>query len=120
MRRLAPDHTISQIIYELHEAGFESQGGKEWFSRSAVSGAFRRYGIKLMCPEMPARDNKPRGDGRYSATAIANMLNVSTDRVYGWCLNGKLDAVRQMPLGAYWIKISPEEVAALKRPYPIK
>jgi hypothetical protein len=115
MRRLAPDHTVSQIIYELHEAGFKPQGGRQWFSRSAVSQAFKAYGIKLACPERPMGDNSPRGDGRYSTTAVAKMLNVCADTVYVWCVNGTLDAVRKRPRCAYWIKISPEEVVALKR-----
>jgi DNA invertase Pin-like site-specific DNA recombinase len=114
MRRLAPDHTIPQIIYELHEAGFKSKDGKEWFSRTAVYQAFRAYGIEFACPEISMNGDEPRGDGRYSSTAVARMLNVSLPTIYRWCDLGILDGIRNgAPKGNNWIKITPEQVSAL-------
>lgn len=115
MRRLAPDHTIPQIIYELHEAGFKSKGGKEWFSRDAVYQAFKAYGIKFACPEISMNGDEPRGDGRYSSTVVAKLLNVSLPTIYRWCDFGILDGIRNdAPKSNYWIKITPEQVSALK------
>jgi DNA invertase Pin-like site-specific DNA recombinase len=115
MRRLAPDHTISQIIDELHEAGFKSKRGKEWFSRDGVYQAFKAYEIKFACPEISMSGDKPRGDGRYSSTAVARMLNVSRSTIYRWCDMGILDGIRTgAPKGNYWFKITPEQVSALK------
>jgi DNA invertase Pin-like site-specific DNA recombinase len=120
MRKLAPDHTVTQIIDHLHKAGFRSKGDKEWFSRDAVRQAFKAYGIECACFDKPREGDKPRGDGRYSTPAVAKMLNVSSNTISILCKEGVLDSVRNTPRGAQWIKISPEQVAALKKPYPIK
>jgi DNA invertase Pin-like site-specific DNA recombinase len=115
MRRLAPDHTIPQIIYELHEAGYKSKGGKEWFSRDAVYQAFKAYEIKFACPEISMNGDEPRGDGRYSSTVVAKLLNVSLPTIYRWCDFGILDGIRNdAPKSNYWIKITPEQMSALK------
>lgn len=116
MRRLAPDHTVTQIIDRLHEAGFEPTARFKRFTAKSVLRAFRAYGINLACPERPRNYDKPRGDGRYPALAVAKMLNVSKSTVYHWCVNGILDGIRKSPKGYYWIKISPEQVSALKKP----
>lgn len=115
MRRLAPDHTITQIIDHLHEAGFKPTRGYQSFSRASVRFACKTYGIKLLCPELPVGDDKPRGDGRYPAPALAKMFNVCTLTIYRWCEWGLLDGVRKkIPKGVYWIKITPEQISALK------
>jgi DNA invertase Pin-like site-specific DNA recombinase len=114
MRRLAPDHTVPQIISELHEAGFKSKGGKE-FSRDAIYQAFKAYGIKYACPEISMNGDGPRGDGRYSSAAVARMLNLSRQTIYRWCDLGILDGIRnEAQKGNYWIKITPEQVSELK------
>jgi DNA invertase Pin-like site-specific DNA recombinase len=115
MRKLAPDHTIPQIIDCLHEAGFKSKGGKEWFSPTAVYQAFKAYGIKFACPQISMGGDKPRGDGRYSSTVVAGMLNVSLPTIYRWCNSGILDGIRdKAPKSNYWIKITPEQLAAFR------
>lgn len=115
MRSLAPNHTLTEIIDRLHEAGFRPTRGEERFSRGALQHTFRAYGIKLACPELSMSNDKPRGDGRYSALAVARMLNVSYQTIYRWCDWGILDAVRtQVTEGYFWIKITPEQVSALK------
>lgn len=118
MRRLAPDHTITQIIERLYEAGFRPKFGSERFTPSTLYPTFKAYGITLACPEKPrGLGDKPRGDGRYSVPAVAKMLNVSRDTVYSWCDKGILDGIRKGGFkSAYWVKISPEEVEALKKP----
>lgn len=115
MRRLAPDHTTSQIINALHEAGFKSKGGKEWFSRDGVYQALKAYGIKYACPEISMNGGEPRGDGRYSSTVVAQWLNVSLPTIYRWCNLGIIDGIRSGATKSnYWIKITPEQVSALK------
>ena len=117
MRRLAPDHTVTQIIDRLHEAGFKPRPGFERFTASSVRQTFKAHGINLACPEQP-RNDKPRGDGRFSLSAVATMLNVDKSTVRRWCANGILDAIRNSSKGYYWIKISPEQISALKKPRP--
>lgn len=116
VRRLAPDHTITQIIDRLHEAGFRpNRTGGERFSEEGVHAIFKSYGIELTCPDNPKIGDNPRGDGRYSASAVARMLNVSYRTIHRWSALGILDAVRSPgKQGFYWIKITPEQVSALK------
>ncbi|MCA1568291.1 MAG: recombinase family protein [Acidobacteria bacterium] len=120
VRRLAPDHTITQIIDRLHEAGFRpSRAGRERFTPEGVLAIFKSYGIKLTCPDRPMTGDKPRGDGRYSATAVAKMLNVCNHTIYRLCASGILHAIRSPgKQGVYWIDITPEQVSALKDRLP--
>jgi hypothetical protein len=119
MRRLAPDHTITQIIDCLHEAGFKPARGYEKFTPNSVRVALKNNGIDFGCTEHP-RSDESRGDGRYPALVVARMLNVSSNTIYRWCRTGVLDGIRKMPRGAYWVKITPEQVTALKKPYSRK
>jgi DNA invertase Pin-like site-specific DNA recombinase len=118
MRQLAPDHTTKQIIARLHEAGFRLKGGKEWFNRHAIENAFKVYGIKFACPENARMvGSNPRGDGRYSASAVAKMVNVTSQTVTRWCDLSILDGIRGSGFKShYWVKITPEQVSALKKP----
>lgn len=115
MRKLAPDHTIPQIIEKLHQAGYKPVQA-ERFSRSSVYFCFRAYGIKNYCLARPSlSENGPRGDGRYSARETAMMLNRSKATVIRLCRKGVLDAVRDTAGGPYWIKISQEQITKLRK-----
>lgn len=114
MRKLAPDHTITQIIDRLHEAGFRPTRGYEKFSQDSLRFVLKSRGIKLGCPEMSYGSHKPRGDGRYPARAVAKMVGVSLPTIYSWCNLGIIDCVRKGWNCPFWIKITREQVAALK------
>jgi hypothetical protein len=120
MRRLAPNHTLTQIVDRLHEAGFKSRRRCKLFTVNSVRQTFREHGINLACPDLPRNNNQPRGDGRYSVSAVTKMLNVGKTTVIRWCADGILDGIRTSPKSCYWIKISPEQVSALKKPCPAK
>jgi len=120
MRKLATDHTLTQIIDRLHDAGFKPTRWVARFTPGSLQHIFKEYGIKVACPEAPRDGAAPRGDGRYPASAVAKMLNVSVPIVHRLCKNGDLDMTRKMPNGAYWIKIDPEQVSALKKLYAVR
>jgi hypothetical protein len=115
MRKLAPNHTVTQIINALHEAGFKPVR-IERFDRRVLHYCFRAYGIALTCRETPrANHDAPREDGRYPLKVVAKMLGTSRSTAYRMCVHNLLDTVQDTPRGARWIKISPEQVEELKR-----
>ena len=56
------------------------------------------------------------GDGRYSAHAAAESLNVNVSTITNWCKSGRLDAVQVAPRAPWWIKLTPEIAAELRDP----
>ena len=57
-----------------------------------------------------------RGDGRYSARAAAELLNVTVYTIADWCNSGKLDGVQVAPRGPWWVVLSPEIITVLRKP----
>ena len=116
VRQLAPHHTDLHIAECLNHEGYRSgQGGA--FSASKVEWLRYAYGIKSGCPLGPAAAPQgQRGDGRYSARAAADLLNVSVYTITEWCNAGKLDGLQAAPRGPWWITLTPELIAALRKP----
>jgi hypothetical protein len=116
VRQWAPHHTDCEIAERLNHAGYRSgQGGV--FSGSKVEWIRYAYGIKSGCPLGPAAvPNGQRGDHRYSARAAANLLNVSVYTIADWCKAGKLDGLQVAPHGPWWVTLTPEIIAALRKP----
>jgi DNA invertase Pin-like site-specific DNA recombinase len=116
VRQWAPHHTDLEIAERLHHAGYCSgQGGA--FSASKVEWIRYAYGIKSGCPLGPAAAPQgQRGDGRYSAQATAALLNVSVSTIADWCKAGKLDGLQVAPRGPWWVTLTPEMIAALRKP----
>jgi len=116
VRQLAQDHTDIAIAARLNHAGDRSgQGGP--FSASKVAWLRSTYSIKSGCPLGPAAcPTGQRGDGRYSARAAAELLNVSVYTIADWCKSGKLDGVQVAPRGPWWVALHPESITALRKP----
>ncbi len=116
IRQLARDHTDMQIAERLNLEGSRSgQGGA--FTANKVDWLRYVYGIKSGCPLGPAAcPTGQRGDGRYSAQAAAEQLNVSVSTIADWCKAGKLDGVQGAPRGPWWVKLPPEGISALRKP----
>jgi len=75
------------------------------------------YQIPLDCPERPyVAASGQRGDGRYSALAAAELLNVNVSTIADWCNAGLLECVRACPRGPRWITLTPEIIAELRKP----
>ncbi len=114
--QLATDHTDQQIAAALNQAGIRPGKGGEFTARK-VQWIRYAYRIATGCPESPAAFNdQPRGDGRYSAKAAAQMLNVDVSTIADWCQAGRLDCVCAEPGSPRWIRLTPEVIAQLRRP----
>jgi hypothetical protein len=57
-----------------------------------------------------------RGDGRCSAQAAAQALNVDLSTIAVWCQSGRLDGIRAKPHGPWWVLLTPEVIARLRKP----
>src|SRR6266700_418007 len=77
VRALAPAHTARHIAGQLNQEGWRAGLGGS-FTASKVEWIRAAYDIPLECPEGPGFcPSGQRGDGRYSALAAAELLNVS-------------------------------------------
>src|SRR5207253_5145668 len=85
VRQLAPTHTATQIAQVLNEQGLQAGLGGS-FTASKVDLIRIAYAIPLDCPEGPGFcPSGQRGDGRYSALAAAELLNVNVSTIADWC-----------------------------------
>lgn len=116
VRDLSPTHTNTQIAAILNAEG-EQAGMGGSFTVSKIEWIRYAYDIAAGCPERPkAVPTGQRGDGRYSARAAADLLNVDVSTIAQWCKTGRLESVRSTPLGPRWITLTPEIIAALRQP----
>jgi DNA invertase Pin-like site-specific DNA recombinase len=116
IRELAPQHTDRQIAARLTKEGLLSGLGGS-FTASKVQWLRYRHQIASGCPEGPlACRQGQRGDGRYTARAAAALLNVSVTTIAAWCTAGRLDGIQAVPHGPWWVHVSAEEIAALRKP----
>jgi hypothetical protein len=114
IRKLALTHTDQEIADYFNEAGIKSQH-ELTFSKSRVSALRRFYDISSL---HSARSAIPLDkDGRCSVRAAARILNVRMYLVTKWCQQGRLDAVKSKPNSYWWINLTPEKIAELKRPH---
>jgi hypothetical protein len=116
IRTLAAHQTDRQIADRLNAEGFTpGLGGR--FTHTKVQWIRYAYNIPSGCPEGPgATVSGQRGDGRYSAQAAAELLNVNVSTIADWCESGKLDSLRARPHGPRWIRLTPEIIATLRKP----
>ena len=116
VRELAPTHTATQIALLLNEEGLHPGLGGS-FTASKVDWIRAAYDIPLDCPEGPGFcPSGQRGDGRYSALAAAELLNVNVSTIADWCNSGRLESVRAGAHGPRWITLTPEIIAELRKP----
>jgi len=116
IRELAPQQADPQIALRLNQEGFIPGSGGQ-FTQCKVEGIRYAYHIPTGCPLNPAScPSGQRGDGRYSARAAAEMLNVSVTTIAKWCKSGQLEGVHTGPKGAWWISLTPDIIARLRKP----
>jgi DNA invertase Pin-like site-specific DNA recombinase len=112
---LALNHTDSQIASLLDQEGFRSGTGNR-FTRNIITQLRYSYSIVSGCPEAPkACAEGYRADGRCSAKTAAEMLNVNVSTIADWCHSGTLDAIQSAPYAPWWIKLTPEIIAGLRK-----
>ena len=116
IRTLAAIHTDAQIAETLNAEGLKP-GASAAFTASKVGWIRFAYHINSACPQAPgACLSGQRGDGRYSAKATAERLNVDVSTIADWCEAGRLDCVQTAPHGPRWIKLTPNVIAELRKP----
>ncbi len=116
VRELAPTHTATHIADQLNQEGWRAGLGG-CFTASKVDWIRAAYDIPLDCPEGPGFcPSGQRGDGRYSALAAAELLNVNVSTIADWCNSGRLESVRASTHGPRWITLTPEIIAELRKP----
>jgi DNA invertase Pin-like site-specific DNA recombinase len=116
IRELAPSQTETQIAALLNSEGEQAGMGGALTARK-VAWIRHAYQIPLDCPERPyVAATGQRGDGRYSALAAAELLNVNVSTIADWCNAGRLECVRACPCGPRWITLTPEIIAELRKP----
>lgn len=116
IRELAPTHTDQQIAAVLNQEGFTT-GKKLPFIENRVQWVRHKYHIPIGPSQRP--DTYPTGqraDGRYSARAAADLLNVTVWTIADWCKSGRLDGVQAKPRAPWWVKLTPEIIAKLRKP----
>jgi hypothetical protein len=116
VRALAPTHGDGRIAAVLNAAGMTSGTGRP-FTATRVQWIRYAHGIAGGCPEGPGRVVEGRrGDGRYSTRAAADLLNVDIATVMAWCKARRLDGAQARPHGPWWVVLTPEVIAELRKP----
>jgi DNA invertase Pin-like site-specific DNA recombinase len=116
LRALAADTPDRQIAEILDQEGFRSGTGHR-FTTNIVKQLRYSYSIPSGCPDRPmASAEGHRADGRWSAKAAAERLHVTVSTIADWCQSGILDGIQATPHGPWWIKLTPEIIARLRKP----
>jgi DNA invertase Pin-like site-specific DNA recombinase len=116
VRVLASEHTDRQIAALLDQEGFRSGTGCR-FTQNIVKQLRCTYSIVSSCPEGPAAcAGGYRADGRCSAKTAAETLNVNVSTIADWCQSGALDGIQAAPHAPWWIKLTSEIIAVLRKP----
>jgi hypothetical protein len=116
VRVLAVQHTDAEIAAALNAQSLRP-GKSEVFTTRKVKWVRRAYGIVSTCPlKTDAYRSGQRGDGRYSAKAAAQVLNVHVSTLSKWCRTGRLASIQAVPRSPRWITLTPEKIAQLRRP----
>lgn len=116
IRELAPTHTDEQIAIHLNQEGLTT-GKKLPFIKNRVQWVRHTYHISLGSSKRPdAYPDGQRADGRYSAQAAADLLNVTVSTIADWCQSGCLDGVQTKPHSPWWVKLTPEIITELRKP----
>jgi hypothetical protein len=118
LRTLAVDTADGRIAEILDQEGFRSGTGQR-FTTNIVKQLRYSYSIPSGCPDRPAAcADGHRADGRCTARVAAEMLNVTVSTIADWCQSGVLDGVQSASHGPWWIQLTPEVIARLRKPKP--
>ena len=116
IRELALRQTDRQIAALLNGEQLTSGTG-EPLTRARVEWIRYAYHIGTGCPDGPlACPGGQRGDGRYSVRAAAELLNVDISTVIDWCNSGRLDGIQAAAHGPWWIQLTSQTIASLRKP----
>ena len=115
VRELAAEVTDRQIAEILNQEGFRS-GTERCFTKSMIIWIRYKYKIPSCCPEgLSACAEGYRADGRCLSRVAAELLQVNVSTINAWCHSGVLDGIQGIPHGPWWIKLTPEIIARLRK-----
>jgi hypothetical protein len=116
IRSLASRNADEQIAEILNEEGFTPGLGGS-FTAKKIQWIRYKHKIASGCPEGPGVcAGGRRCDGRYSVQSAAELLNINISTVVAWCKSGKLDGIQSVPHGPWWVRLTPEIIARLRKP----
>jgi hypothetical protein len=116
LRALAADTPDGRIAEILDQEGFRSGTGRP-FTTNIVKQLRYSYSIPNGCPDRPiASPPGPRADGRCPSKVAAELLNVTVSTIAEWCQSGILDGIQSASHGPWWIQLTPEIIARLRKP----
>ncbi|MEI7771374.1 MAG: recombinase family protein [Chloroflexales bacterium] len=115
IRDLAPLYTDAQIANILNQEGYRPGSGG-CFTENRVQGLRWSYRMPKHAATQAQAPDAPRADGRYTARAAAELLNVDVSTIADWCQTGKLTAIQDGPHRPRWITLTPEVIAMLGKP----
>jgi DNA invertase Pin-like site-specific DNA recombinase len=116
LRALAAETTDCRIAEILHQEGFRS-GTRRRFTANIVKQLRYTYSIPSGCPDRPTTCvDGYRADGRCTASVAAERLNVTVSTIADWCHSGLLDGIQSAPHGPWWIQLTPDIIARLRKP----
>jgi DNA invertase Pin-like site-specific DNA recombinase len=116
LRALAANTPDRQIAEILDREGFRSGTGHR-FTTNIVKQLRYSYSIPSGCPDGPVASAEGyRADGRCSSKTAADLLNVNVSTIAAWCQSGILDGIQSVPHGPWWIQLTPETIARLRKP----
>lgn len=116
LRELAETASDRLIADQLTQEGWLASTGRPYRTTN-IKWLRYRYGIISSCPDGPlACPSGQRSDGRYAARAVAEQLNITVSTVAAWCQTGVLDGVQTAPHGPWWVRLTPEQRATLRKP----
>jgi DNA invertase Pin-like site-specific DNA recombinase len=116
LRALAAVTSDGEIAQILDREGFRSGTGRP-FTTNIVKQLRYSYSIASGCPDQPGScADGYRADGRCPASVAADLLNVTVSTIADWCQSGLLDGIQSTPYGPWWILMTPETIARLRKP----
>jgi hypothetical protein len=116
VRALAADTTDRRIAEILNQEGFRSGTGR-CFTKNMILWVRYKHGIPSGCPEgSSACAEGYRADGRCPSRVAAELLQVNGSTINAWCHSGVRDGIQGIPHGPWWIKLTPEIIARLRKP----
>ncbi len=115
LRTLAVDTTDGRVAEILDREGLRSGTGRR-FTTNIVKQLRYSYSIPSGCPDRPAAcADGHRADGRCTARVAAELLNVTVSTIADWCQSGVLDGIQSVSHGPWWIRLTPEAIARLRK-----